>query len=246
MNNDVFTLLSTAHTIEVFTGAGMSAESGLPTYRNDETGLWENVDPQDMASIDSWYRDPKPMWAWYLWRTYQASQAMPNGGHRAIGEWENIASVHVITQNIDNLHERGGSHQVTHLHGSLFEFRCTDNGHPYELTEIPDSPMSEAEPPLCPLCGSYIRPGVVWFGEALPQKEWEEAEERMKKADAVVIVGTSGTVYPAAQLPIIAQANGAKIIEISPAPTDFTPYADVSWRTTAEIGLEELIKTLKS
>lgn len=232
-------------TIEVFTGAGMSADSGLEVYRSAETGLWDHVDPQAMASIDSWAKDPAPMWAWYLWRARVASEAYPHAGHLAIGEWERLQDVHVTTQNIDNLHERGNSRKPTHLHGSLFAFRCSICGKPARMPELPAEPVPALTPPNCSLCGNPIRPGVVWFGEPLPHKEWDFAEERMIEADLVVIVGTSGIVQPAASLPLIAKQTEAKLVEISPYPSDLTPIVDVFIQDTAVHALPELVAAVR-
>lgn len=227
--------------VHFFTGAGMSAESGLEVYRNDDTGLWENVDPTAMASIDAWAKDPEPMWAWYLWRAAVAQRAEPNAGHWAIGSWP--GKVWVTTQNIDNLHERGGA-QATHLHGSLFEFRCSICSRPYKAVELPEAPSERLTPPSCPLCGNPVRPGVVWFGEPLPQREWAEAEAHMEACDALVIVGTSGTVQPAASLPLIAARRGVPIVEISPAATTLSSLATLRLRTTAAVGLPLLLDAL--
>lgn len=233
-----------ARRIEVFTGAGMSAESGLDTFRDAQTGLWTHVDPVAMASIGSWARDPEPMWAWYLWRAQKCRQVAPNAGHRAIAEWAGRpeTTVTVTTQNIDDLHERGGAEDVVHLHGSLFDYRCTICSRPWRgEVEFPAEPVERLAPPECPLCGNLIRPGVVWFGEALPEKAWARAEARMEAADLVLIVGTSGVVQPAAALPLLAVQRGTPVIEISPEPTELTRFADVSWRTTAARGLPELV-----
>ena len=233
-----------ARRIEVFTGAGMSAESGLDTFRDAQTGLWTHVDPVAMASIGSWARDPESMWAWYLWRAQKCRQVEPNAGHRAIAEWAGLpdTTVTVTTQNIDDLHERGGAEDVVHLHGSLFDYRCTICSRPWRgQVEFPAEPVDRLAPPECPLCGNLIRPGVVWFGEALPEKAWARAEARMESADLVIIVGTSGVVQPAAALPLLAVQRGTPVIEISPEPTELTRFADVSWRTTAARGLPELV-----
>ncbi len=227
--------------IEVFSGAGMSADSGLEVYRSAESGLWDHVDPQAMASIDAWARDPEPMWAWYLWRARVAQNAYPHAGHLAIGEWERLQDVHVTTQNIDDLHERGNFRKPTHLHGSLFAFRCCMCGAPARRPELPEEPSPRLTPPTCSRCGNLIRPGVVWFGEPLPQREWQQAEERMATADLVVIVGTSGIVQPAASLPIIAKQMGAKLVEISPQTTDLTPQVDVFIQATAQDALPALV-----
>lgn len=235
--------------VEVFTGAGMSADSGLNTFRDAQTGLWSKVDPQAMASIDSWAKDPEPMWAWYLWRAQLSRNAEPNAGHSAIAAWADlpgVANVHVTTQNIDNLHERGGAAEVAHLHGSLFDFRCTICSRPWRgEPAYPAEPVARLSPPDCPLCGNLIRPGVVWFGEPLPQREWQEAEDRMRAADVVVIVGTSGVVYPAASLPMLAHRLGTPIIEVSPTATDLSPLASLSWRSTAAHALPALVNALR-
>lgn len=231
--------------VEVFTGAGMSADSGLDTFRDAQTGLWSKVDPQALASLDSWARDPDPMWAWYLWRATLARRAAPNAGHEAIARWGSDGTgdtaVHVTTQNIDDLHERGGSEDVAHLHGSLFAFRCTICEKPAATPEFLEEPVERLAPPACSLCGNPVRPGVVWFGEALPIKDWERAEEAMRGADFVVIVGTSGVVTPAANLPLVALERGAPILEISPDDTGLTSVSTWSWRTTAAKGLPALV-----
>ena len=237
-----------ARNIEVFTGAGMSADSGLETYRDEDTGVWSKVDPQAMASISAWAEDPEPMWAWYRWRAGIAAKAEPNAGHRSIAYWQGshlVDNVHVTTQNIDNLHERAGSVGVTHLHGSLFHFRCSICSRPWKDDEdYPSEPIARLTPPSCPLCANPVRPGVVWFGEALPQEEWTVAEQRMKDTDLVVIVGTSGIVYPAASLPVIAHQRGVPILEITPQATDLTQIASYSWRATAASALPALVREL--
>lgn len=243
---DLQNAVRTARRIEVFTGAGMSADSGLDTFRDATTGLWSNVDPQAMASVDSWAHDPEPMWAWYMWRAAKARSAEPNPGHLAVAHWESApgVTVHVTTQNIDDLHERAGSGDVSHLHGSLFDFRCAACAAPADEPELPsvdDSPVERLAPPDCAMCGGLVRPGVVWFGEALPQRDFTEAEHSMETCDLVVVVGTSGVVYPAAGLPHIAARRGVPVVEISPADTDLTGLATWSLRTTAAEGLPALV-----
>lgn len=249
LHTDLKTTVRDARRIEVFTGAGMSADSGLDTFRDATTGLWSNVDAQAMASIDSWARDPDPMWAWYMWRAARARTADPNPGHHAVARWEQTPGVtlHVTTQNIDDLHERAGSTDVSHLHGSLFDFRCTVCGAPAAEPELPsvnDEPVERLQPPQCTTCENPVRPGVVWFGEALPQRDFAEAEESMQTCDLVVIVGTSGVVYPAAGLPYVAARRGTPIIEISPDDTDLTQMSSWSLRTTAAVGLPAIVAEL--
>ncbi|QGU06133.1 NAD-dependent protein deacylase [Corynebacterium occultum] len=243
-------LTRNARRVEFFTGAGMSAESGLDTYRDAETGVWEKVDPQAMASISAWARDPEPMWAWYLWRARLAAQANPNAGHHAIARWvrlEGVDKLQVTTQNIDDLHERGGMADTTHLHGNLFRFRCTICHRPWKgPVNFPTEPVARLSPPTCPLCGNLIRPDIVWFGESLPQREWERAELGMREADLVVIIGTSGVVQPAASLPLLAHQRGVPILEISPARSELTPLCEFSWRATAATALPALVSALES
>ncbi|MCJ7858827.1 NAD-dependent deacylase [Corynebacterium kalidii] len=243
---DLQTAVRDARRVEVFTGAGMSADSGLDTFRDATTGLWSRVDPQALASVDAWSRDPGPMWAWYLWRAAKARAAVPHAGHRAVAAWQDApgVSVHVTTQNIDDLHEQAGSSDVSHLHGSLFAFRCAVCGAPADEPDLPsldDAPADRLPPPACRDCGGLVRPGVVWFGESLPQAEFAAAEESMRTCDLVVVVGTSGVVYPAAGLPRIAASRGVPVVEVSPDDTDLTPLATWSLRTTAAVGLPQLL-----
>lgn len=178
-----------------------------------------------MASIDAWARDPQPMWQWYLERRKQAASAQPNAGHVA------LAPFPVITQNIDDLHGRAGTKEVVHLHGSLFEFRCTMCAHSYQ------GPLTQ-ELIKCPLCGNLVRPGVVWFGETLPSRQWSRAEELIRNSDLLIVVGTSGVVQPAASLPQFAP----QILEISPENTSITHISNFSWRATAATGLAQLLQ----
>ena len=238
-----------ARRVEVFTGAGMSADSGLDTFRDATTGLWSNVDAQAMATLNSWRRDPDPMWAWYLWRAVRARDADPNPGHLAIARWQDALTsdsnthghLHVTTQNIDDLHERGGATDVSHLHGSLLAFRCSVCGSPAPEPELPTEAVERLTPQACAECGGPVRPGVVWFGEALPEKDFADAEASMLGCDLVVIVGTSGVVFPAAGLPELAARRGVPVVEISPAATDLTPLSTWSLRTTAASGLPALV-----
>lgn len=241
-------LARNARRIEFFTGAGMSAESGLATFRDAQTGLWSKVDPQAMANFDAWRNDPATIWPWYLWRMKLARQAEPNAGHEAIAAWcatldRGAGWGHVTTQNIDDLHERGGTGEdsIAHLHGSLFAFRCDHCGAAAAEPELPDEPVAKLLPPFCDVCElGFVRPGVVWFGESLPVPEWNEAETHARHCDLMVVVGTSGVVFPAAGLPLMAVSAGLPVIEISPDDTDFTPHATHSWRTTAATGLPAL------
>ncbi|MDT5009193.1 MAG: NAD-dependent deacetylase [Mycobacterium sp.] len=222
----------------------MSAESGVATFRDAQTGLWETFDPEELATPQAWKRQPDVVWAWYLWRYHLVRSVEPNAGHYAVAEWQRHADVAVVTQNIDDLHERAGSKRVVHLHGSLFDFRCSRCGTPYH-GEIPDmpEPVPALDPPRCE-CGGLVRPGVVWFGEPLPQGPWQEAVDAVAGADVVVVVGTSGIVYPAAGLPSAALAQGIPVIEVNPDVTPLSDTATISIRDTAAGALPGLLDRL--
>ncbi|WP_204080399.1 SIR2 family NAD-dependent protein deacylase [Mycobacterium riyadhense] len=231
--------------VTVLSGAGISAESGVPTFRDDKNGLWARFDPYELSSTQGWERNPERVWGWYLWRHYLVATVEPNDGHRAIAAWQDHVEVSVITQNVDDLHERAGSNPVHHLHGSLFEFRCARCGVPYhdplpEMTE----PTIEVEPPVCLKCGGLIRPDIVWFGEALPEGPWLQAIEATEAADVMVVVGTSAIVYPAAGLPELALARGTVVIEVNPEPTPLTRNATLSIRESASKALPGLLEQL--
>jgi NAD-dependent deacetylase len=230
--------------VTVLSGAGISAESGVPTFRDVETGLWAKVDPYEISSEQGWCRHPDRVWAWYLWRHYMMRSVEPNNGHLAVAAWQDHADVHVVTQNVDNLHERAGSKQVYHLHGSLFEFRCERCRMEYSrpLPEMP-RPVESLSPPRC-ACGGLIRPNVVWFGEPLPDEAWQRSVEAVSNADVVIVVGTSSIVYPAAGLPELALAHGTAVIEVNPEPTPLSGAATVSLRETAATALPNLLQQL--
>lgn len=228
----------------VLSGAGMSAESGVPTFRDVETGLWARTDPYEVSSSDSWRRQPERVFAWYLWRHYMMKAVQPNDGHRAVAAWQDYADVHVVTQNVDDLHERAGSTRVYHLHGSLFHFRCDRCGSTYEgeLPAMPE-PVVAVQPPVH-ACGGLIRPDVVWFGEQLPEEAWEKSVAAVTAADVAIVVGTSAIVYPAASLPELAVAQGTPVIEVNPEPTPLSDSVTLSLRETAATALPELLQRL--
>ena len=228
----------------MLSGAGISAESGVPTFRDDETGLWAQYDPYEISSTDGWQKHPERVWAWYLWRHHLVKEVAPNDGHRAVAAWQDYAEVTVVTQNVDDLHERAGSKTVHHLHGSLAEFWCDTCGSRYH-GPLPDmaEPVLEKTPPSCE-CGGLIRPGIVWFGEQLPDEPWQAAVAAVASADIVVVVGTSGIVYPAAGLPEIALARGAVVIEVNPEPTPLSESATASIRESAGTALPALLPRL--
>lgn len=239
-------LLRDARRVVVFTGAGISAESGVPTFRDDLTGLWARFDPEQLATPEAFHADPELVWGWYEWRRARVRRAEPNAGHRAIAAIEERAPAStVITQNVDDLHERAGSRGVIHLHGSLFAPRCVAGAHPASLGDEPDAPIppegSRMPPPRCRSCGSLVRPGVVWFGEALPETALAAAVEAAADCDVLLTVGTSGVVYPAAEIPGIAARSGASVIQVNPEPTPLDRLCAVNLRGTAARVLPGLV-----
>ncbi|MBK3867505.1 NAD-dependent protein deacylase [Pseudomonas stutzeri] len=210
---------SAAHTV-VFTGAGVSAESGIPTFRDALTGLWERFDPTALATPDAFRRDPALVWGWYEWRRMRVLQAQPNPAHLAIAELaRHVPRLTLITQNVDDLHERAGSREVIHLHGSLHAPRCFACSRP-AAAPLPAANEPDAgrrvEPPRCGHCGGRLRPGVVWFGENLPVAALNAAFQAAGECDLLLAVGTSGVVYPAADVPRVARDAGATVIHINP------------------------------
>lgn len=232
------------------TGAGMSAESGVPTFRDALTGLWSHFDPERLATPQAFRADPGLVWGWYRWRAAQARRVAPHAGHRAIAALEaRGATVDVVTQNVDDLHERAGSSRVAHLHGRLLRSRCAGCGAtaspdpilaPYDA---PDEGRREA-PPVCAHCGGAFRPDVVWFGEPLPEDAWAAGVEAVHACDRAVVVGTSGLVQPAASLPSLARALGKPVLEINPVPSALTADVDEHWAVPASTGLVRLVEAL--
>ncbi len=240
-------LAAEATTICVLTGAGMSAESGIPTFRDAQVGLWARFDPQELATPAAWEQDPAQVWAWYAWRAGLVQRASPNAGHRALANWQRRpgVSLQIATQNVDDLHERAGATVLAHVHGSLFALRCAACAAP-SPTAYPQvlEPVARLDPPVCRVCPGRIRPGVVWFGEALPEEEFQAAVDAAQQADLVVVVGTSGLVYPAAALPVLAAESGVPVVELNPHPSAVGEVASVSWRVPAAVGLPHLVAAL--
>lgn len=214
--------LGGARSVVVSTGAGMSKESGIPTFRDAPNALWENFDPEKLASPEGFLNDPPLVWRWYEDRRRMISTAQPNAGHTAITRLEGYFDRFVVvTQNIDDLHRKAGSKNIIEMHGSIFRYKCFDMGHP-----VDELPRDDRVPPRC-RCGSLIRPDVVWFGELLPEEAVQRAYEALENCDVMLVVGTSGIVYPVAGFPGVARRAGARIIEINPEETPITPLADV-------------------
>lgn len=232
--------------VAVLTGAGMSAESGIPTFRGAHNGLWQRFDPMQLATAEAFRADPALVWGWYVWRMATVRAAMPNAGHRALAALASTQPVALVTQNVDDLHERAGSSGAIHLHGELFAHRCFDCARPAPNLALPnhDTPLLRVEPPRCVHCGGPIRPGVVWFGESLPERAWSNAVAAVEGADLVLVVGTSGLVHPAAGLPLHAKRRGAVVVEINPESTPISPTADVTWRESAARALPALVTAL--
>lgn len=248
--DSIVDLLAGAERIVVMTGAGMSAESGIPTFRGSKTGLWARFDPEQLATPEAFREDMALVWGWYRWRTALVEQARPHPGHLAVAELGRLkAGLVVVTQNVDDLHERAGSSDVVHLHGSLFEPRCLACARPHSHERLPQAAAREPDlrvvPPNCGYCGGPIRPGVVWFGESLPAAAWQRAEEVLLACDALVVIGTSGVVQPAASLPQLVKQRHKPVIEINPAASGITQMADEFWSATAAEGLPKVVAGLK-
>lgn len=234
-----------ADRITVLTGAGMSAESGVPTFRDAPQSLWSRFDPRRLTSVDAWWEDRHLVWGWHMWLAMLMRNADPNPGHHALALWARSADLRVVTQNIDDLHERAGSEVLAKVHGSMTAFRCEACHLPHdEPVHIPDEPSERIAPPVCRACGEAVRPGVVWFGEMLPRGDFERAVDAMLDADLVLVVGTSGIVQPAASLPDLARGHGVPVVEINPQPTALSSHVDHVWRTSAAVGLPLLVEAI--
>jgi NAD-dependent deacetylase len=238
-------VLRAAARVVVFTGAGVSAESGIPTFRDKQTGLWEKFDAAELATPYAFERDPALVWGWYECRRAAVRDAKPNPAHRAIATMANhIPQFALVTQNVDDLHERAGSGDVLHLHGELSRPYCEGCRLPYVQPEgIPDSQPGGARltPPRCEFCGAKIRPGVVWFGEHLPENVWNSARDAARHCDVFLCVGTSSLVQPAASLTDMAANAGAITIQVNPNPTDADGSVTFTLRGPAGTMLPRLV-----
>ncbi len=234
-------LLDGARRVAVLTGAGMSAESGVPTFRDAQTGLWSQFDAVQLASPEGFRADPALVWRWYAWRREMVAKAAPNEGHRALARAQaegRFESLHVVTQNVDGLHQRAGSADVIELHGNIVRSRClAECGVAYAQPQD----LPSGEPPRCPACGDWLRPDVVWFGELLDPDSLRAAEETCAGADVLLVVGTSGLVYPAAALPTAARRAGVRVIIVNPHLSEIDPAAHLVVRGTAARVLPALL-----
>lgn len=237
---ELIELIEKSKNIIVFTGAGISKDSGIQTFR-DTDGLWRDFDPQVYATYEGFISDPVKVWKWYLYRYDKIKKAQPNAGHHFVAKLEKyFQNFALITQNIDGLHNKAGSRNIIELHGNIYRVKCCSCRNKYNTDDV----NFEVMPPLCE-CGGLLRPDVVWFGESLPQRELNLAFTYASKADLVIVIGTSCLVYPAAEIPFIVKRNGGVVIEFNPESTPLTDYADINVKNINESFYKELISKLK-
>lgn len=230
--DEVLSLARAARHVAVFSGAGISAESGVPTFREVQTGLWEQYSAQDLATPEAFENDPDVVHTWYRWRASLIQGVRPNPGHLALAHWQQRlrssgGTLSIATQNVDDLHERAGAEVLAHLHRSIMAHHCHECGAPAQLTtphyDGAQPPSEPEEPPVCQVCEQgMVRPSVVWFGEPLPMEDFEHTAEAMRAADLILVVGTSGLVQPAASLPLLGMERGTPLIEINPESTELS------------------------
>ncbi len=224
-------IVRAASEVVIFSGAGLSADSGIPTFRDGATGLWNNVDPDEVASIEGFLRNPQRAWSWLLGLRNLIDDRRPNAGHYAIARLEELCvakQVTVITQNIDGYHARAGNENVLEVHGTIHRVRCHQH-----CGFVAGWDESSLDPYACPACGAPVRPDLVMFGEALDEEVFANAQLRSLTADVFFAVGTSFTVQPAARLPLWAKRAGAVVIEVNPHPTPLSEAADYAIRSGA-------------
>ena len=232
--------LRCARHVTVLTGSGISAESGVPTFRDAQTGLWSKFKPEELATRGAFQRNPKLVWEWYAWRRELVAQAEPNPGHLALVELERrVSGFTLITQNVDGLHQRAGSRDVVELHGNITRVKCFE-----EDLVVPTWRETDETPPLCPRCGGRLRPDVVWFGEMLPADAIDRAVAASQSCNVFLSIGTSTLVHPAAALPFEALQHKAVVVEINPCSTPLTTRARYALRGTAGQVLPHLLQML--
>lgn len=216
-------IIDSSSNIVVLTGAGISAESGVPTFRGKE-GLWQNYRPEELATPDAFWKDPKLVWEWYDWRRNAVKEAKPNPGHYALAELENQGKkMTLITQNVDGLHQMAGSSNITEMHGNLWQIKCTKCG---EIEQNFDVPLGEL-PPKCKKCGDIGRPNVVWFGEMIEMSLIDEVLRAIEECHVMIIIGTSGVVEPAASMGLVAKQTNKTVIEINLEETPSAGLYDI-------------------
>jgi NAD-dependent protein deacetylase/lipoamidase len=239
--DQLISALRSARYLAVLTGAGISAESGVPTFRDAQTGLWSRYDPTELATAQAFQSNPKLVWDWYQWRRDLVAKAAPNAGHLALAQLESRFSqpgtrFTLITQNVDGLHQQAGGRDVIELHGNLWRTKCFTEDRVVEAW-----PPTDEAPPRCPRCGGLLRPDVVWFGEALPRAGLAKATQASRTCDFFLSIGTSALVQPAASLPLIALEQGAVVVEINTDETPLTAQVTYSLRGAAGTILPELV-----
>ena len=240
LSDDVLNDLSSAKKVVAFTGAGISAESGVPTFRGTD-GLWSRLKPEELANFDAFLRNPELVSEWYKHRREVTRVAKPNAAHYALVEMEKMfLNFTLVTQNIDNLHLRAGSKNIVELHGNIERNYCLGCGRRYDGDQFDKIGSFR-----CRECGGLIRPDIVWFGEMLPPDQWEMAESAAEGSDIMYVIGTSAVVYPAAQLPLTVKRNGGKIVEINIEPTPISGFADASIPGSASEILTEIVEKIK-
>ncbi len=234
---ELVTRLRTARTVVVVTGAGVSAASGVPTFRGKD-GLWRNYRAEDLATPEAFAHDPRMVWEWYDWRRSIIARCAPNAAHEVLAKWSTRPGFTLITQNVDGLHERAGTNNVVRFHGSIWELRCAAEcgALPWEDRNVPVTPL----PPVCPACSGLARPAVVWFGEPIDPEVLERSSVAAERADVFISVGTSSLVYPAAGLIHLARRSGAFTVEINPGATDASHTIDLPIAAPAEDALPML------
>lgn len=232
-------LIDGARRLAVLTGAGISAESGIPTFRAAQSGLWSQYDPMQLATEEGFRADPALVWRWYAWRRGLVAGAQPNAGHRALAAAQSrFGHLALITQNVDGLHARAGSAEPIELHGNIMRTVCLDR---CGFGEAAPQRLPSGEPPACPRCGAWLRPDVVWFGEMLDPEVLQNAGAEAAQCDVMLVVGTSGLVYPAAGLPAGARRAGAPVITVNPEETELDGLAAVCIRGKAAEVLPRLL-----
>jgi NAD-dependent deacetylase len=228
--------LAEARSVAVLTGAGISADSGVPTFRGAD-GLWRNFRAEDLATPEAFAKDPRLVWEWYNWRRELIAAKQPNAAHLAIADWERrIDSFWLITQNVDGLHRAAGSEQLSEIHGNIWRVRCTTCGGIEENRDVPIPLL-----PLCRSCGGLLRPHIVWFGESLAAEDLQRSYHALKTCEVLVIVGTSGVVYPAAGFAPIAKASGAFVVEVNMDATPHSGLVDAALQGRAKDLVPELL-----
>jgi NAD-dependent deacetylase len=245
LNESLLARLAEASDVMVLTGAGMSAESGIPTFRDAQTGIWAKYRPEELATPEAFAANPGRVWQWYEDRRKAVRQALPHGGHQALVMLANLVPrLNLVTQNVDGLHQLAGSSQVIELHGNILRSKCHISGRPIGKDWLEDS--SQVPPPSPYVNGGYARPDVVWFGEMLPQQSLEKAMEAAASCDFCLSVGTTSLVQPAASLPLMALESGAALVEVNPQETPLSMHAGQCLRGPASIVLPAVVQQLSA